>query len=211
MCFCHQRRVIHRDLKPQNLLVDLSTNTIKLADFGLARAIGIPVRAYTHEVFYLCLNLHAVFRLSLYGIDRQKFCSAHTVTPWEWIFGASDVSLRKWRENGLYSRGIRKSINCFEFSGKRLSALVRTFLACFRHRMMEHGQELRNCPILSQLFRNGVETIWPRKWEVPWMMMGWSCSRYIYNLSFSILVLENANLWPGISRFDQRNPQVAIF
>lgn len=47
--FCHKRRTLHRDMKPQNLLID-SNGAIKLADFGLGRAFGIPVRAYTHEV-----------------------------------------------------------------------------------------------------------------------------------------------------------------
>lgn len=42
--------ILHRDLKPQNLLIDKQSNQLKLADFGLARAFGIPVRAYTHEV-----------------------------------------------------------------------------------------------------------------------------------------------------------------
>ena len=53
MCFCHARRVLHRDLKPQNLLLDPDRGIIKLADFGLGRAFNIPVRAYTHEVVTL--------------------------------------------------------------------------------------------------------------------------------------------------------------
>ena len=49
MNFCHSHRVIHRDLKPQNLLIS-ELGGIKLADFGLARAFGVPLRTYTHEV-----------------------------------------------------------------------------------------------------------------------------------------------------------------
>ncbi|KAH3765770.1 CMGC/CDK/CDC2 protein kinase [Pelomyxa schiedti] len=50
--YCHAHRVLHRDMKPQNLLIDKFGN-LKLADFGLARAFGIPLRAYTHEVVTL--------------------------------------------------------------------------------------------------------------------------------------------------------------
>jgi cyclin-dependent kinase len=50
--FCHDHRVLHRDLKPQNLLINRK-GELKLADFGLARAFGIPVRSYSHEVVTL--------------------------------------------------------------------------------------------------------------------------------------------------------------
>jgi cyclin-dependent kinase len=49
---CHFHRVLHRDLKPPNLLINIK-GELKIADFGLARALGISQNSYTHEVVTL--------------------------------------------------------------------------------------------------------------------------------------------------------------
>lgn len=52
--FCHRRAVMHRDIKPQNFLVQTMSGQIKLGDFGLSRSVRMlgPQR-FTHEVITL--------------------------------------------------------------------------------------------------------------------------------------------------------------
>ncbi|KAJ8002638.1 hypothetical protein DPEC_G00160970 [Dallia pectoralis] len=52
LAYCHKRKVLHRDLKPQNLLIN-ERGELKLADFGLARAKSVPTKTYSNEVVTL--------------------------------------------------------------------------------------------------------------------------------------------------------------
>jgi serine/threonine protein kinase len=53
VAYCHTYRILHRDLKPHNLLISQDGSQVKLADFGLARLSGLPSGPYTSEVVTL--------------------------------------------------------------------------------------------------------------------------------------------------------------
>lgn len=47
--FCHTKNIIHRDVKPENILIS-KRGVVKLCDFGFARTIAPPGEAYTDYV-----------------------------------------------------------------------------------------------------------------------------------------------------------------
>lgn len=76
--FCHENRVLHRDLKPQNLLINRK-GELKLGDFGLARAFGVPVNTFSNEVRDIVISKH-----------QPELMTCKVVTLW---YRAPDVLL----------------------------------------------------------------------------------------------------------------------
>ena len=48
--FMHHNQLIHRDIKPLNILLNRSEGILKIADFGLAKAVGLPIGELSLEV-----------------------------------------------------------------------------------------------------------------------------------------------------------------
>ena len=123
--------MLHRDLKPQNLLLDQDKGILKIADLGLGRAFTVPLKSYTHEIVTLWYRAPEVLLGSSHystGVDMWSVgCIFGTITNLISFFFCFWYSLKlfvlllllqlKCQEGKLCFQGTQSFNSCFIFSG----------------------------------------------------------------------------------------------
>lgn len=109
-------------MKPHNLLID-GDGHIKLADFGLARSFGLPLKTLTHEVVTLWYRAPEILlgcKVYTMAVDLWSlgciFAELVGIIPFQFVYEikiiySDDFSLGK----RPYSRAIQKSTSYFEY------------------------------------------------------------------------------------------------
>ena len=95
--FCHANYVLHRDIKPNNLLI-AANGEIKLADFGLARSFADPYQPMTYNTITIWYRPPELF------YQAQFYSGAVDVWSVGCVFAeliARDVLFRAWPESEI--------------------------------------------------------------------------------------------------------------
>uniref|UniRef100_A0A8C6JLD2 Uncharacterized protein n=1 Tax=Melopsittacus undulatus TaxID=13146 RepID=A0A8C6JLD2_MELUD len=137
LAYIHQQHILHRDLKPQNLLISC-LGELKLADFGLACAKSIPRQTYSSEVLIPCFSCRSAGCIFVEMIRGQPIFAGTSSTYeqllkiWKVLGVLTEDTWKKLSKVPNYNPGSEKGWVKFWFQLSGLcSLLILLFLSCF--------------------------------------------------------------------------------
>eukprot|EP00927_Polykrikos_kofoidii_P024209 TRINITY_DN22068_c1_g1_i2.p1 TRINITY_DN22068_c1_g1~~TRINITY_DN22068_c1_g1_i2.p1 ORF type:complete len:886 (-),score=123.32 TRINITY_DN22068_c1_g1_i2:96-2753(-) len=149
VCFCHDRLVVHRDLKLENLLLDKSHEHVKIIDFGFAAQVvskDTKLRAFCGTPSYMAPEIirgegYSGFAADVWALGVVIFALLAAVLPFA---GRTEMQ--------LYAK-IRRGIYHFpDVLGETVRRLVRSLLR------MEASMRPPACALLRNAWVVGVTT-----------------------------------------------------
>ena len=88
--YIHSKHIAHRDIKPQNILIDPSTNRVYLCDFGSAKIL----REDGKNVAYICSRYYRAPELILLD-DDSKYQYTESIDIWSFGCVIAEMILRR--------------------------------------------------------------------------------------------------------------------
>ncbi|CAK5263354.1 unnamed protein product, partial [Mycena citricolor] len=151
--WCHERGVVHRDLKPTNILCDAAGSNVRIADFGVAvdatglvQSTGGTVAYMTPES--LLSQPHDASMSDLWALSLVfLFVIGNGLSPWSRAH-QSDKGFHMFLNNGMYLRSL------FPISDSLNNLLERCFqpsLPMIRPTLLQMRTEVAG---MKRLFRN---------------------------------------------------------
>ena len=88
LCYCHSQNIVHRDIKPQNILIDVSGRP-KIIDFGISMRVnpGDEVEVFSGSPPYLAPEVlieqsHDPYKADVWSLGVTFYCMAVGHLPW---------------------------------------------------------------------------------------------------------------------------------
>ncbi|MGE0144467.1 MAG: bifunctional serine/threonine-protein kinase/formylglycine-generating enzyme family protein [Planctomycetota bacterium] len=147
LAFCHDRGVLHRDVKPENILIARDDLTARLADFGLAKVDGLdPLSRDGDFGGTLSYMSREQLRLGLIGLDGRSDVYSLGVVLFEIIAGRKPIEGRMPAEmlTAIDSRRLTKLRSVVPSVAPALATLVEKALEPLPEHRYAGAAELRD-------------------------------------------------------------------